>query len=180
MEEENEIEEGNRREEREKIKFRDLSGWLKTIIIVGVLMILLIIVAIGLMWTYTRDTRSITSGLAQGLYTQIICSQSDVIITNVTTNSTPNVFNVTLFRQNGDREIEGVKLVFIRNENSTDNTIVDISGNINYLQNITKSVTISSMGLSNPTEVTAAIYFIDNYWNIGNQMPCYASNPFEF
>jgi len=86
------------------------------------------------------------------------CLRTKIVVphvSNVTTN-----FSVVLSREGGEDEIEGVKLVFT-NESQSSNFVIDTPGNIAPSEISTKYVTILETQLENPSKVRTIVYFLD-------------------
>lgn len=123
-------------------------------IIATLILILLTIVLIGIVWVVvsgivTNSTKQVNSG-AQ-------CLNSGVQITSASCTGTGNDCNVTIQRTLGTDVIGGVRLIFINA--AANSSVNDTSGNI-----LTQASTIAqdwSPGVTNVTEVDAAIYFAD-------------------
>jgi len=144
-------------------------------IVATLLIILLTLVAVGIIWIVVR---SVVQGGSQQMSIDTMCIQANVVATQVN-NATPSDFSVTLNRQGGEDEIGGVKLVFTNEDGST-NDIHDISGNIQALQTITRTVTVNinpTTGVPNPTRVSVVVYFLDDS---GNEQLCQTSTQKTF
>lgn len=145
---------------------RGLSTVVATLII-----ILLVFVAIGLLWTVVRN---FVQGGSDSIDLGSKCVDIVVTPTKVVHNSSQsNIYNVTLLRNSGTGEIGGVKLVFT-GENSDANFVQDIPGDISVLSVKTVPVAVD---ISDPNNVQAVVYFIDKS---GNIQYCQNSEEYNF
>jgi flagellin-like protein len=137
-------------------------------IIATLILILLTVVLVGIVWVVvsgvvTNSTKQVNSG-AQ-------CLNSGIQITSATCNQAGTDCNVTVQRTLGTDSIGGIRLVFI---NAAGNSAInDTSGNLVPLQSVTAPDW--STGISNVTEVDAAIYFTDA---AGNKQVCNVGTKF--
>jgi hypothetical protein len=86
------------------------------------------------------------------------CLRTNIAVThvrNVTTN-----FSVTLSREGGEDEIEGIKLVFT-NKTQNSNFVMDTPGNIALYEASTRYIAILYSQLENPSKVRTIVYFTD-------------------
>jgi len=123
-------------------------------IIATLILILLTIVLIGIVWVVvsgivTNSTKQVNSG-AQ-------CLNSGIQITSASCTKAGNNCNVTIQRTLGTDTINGVRLIFINA--ATNSAINDTVGDIPTQGSI--NAQNWNPGVSNVSEVDAAIYFSD-------------------
>jgi flagellin-like protein len=137
-------------------------------IIATLILILLTIVLVGVVWVVvsgivTNSTKQTTTG-AQ-------CFDSGVQVTTATCRQSGADCNVTVQRTTGSDTIGGIRLVFLNAAGNS--SFNDTSGNIQTLASVTAQDW--SPGVSNVTEVDAAIYFTDA---AGNKNICSGATKF--
>ena len=122
-----------------------------SLIVTLLMIILLIFVAIGIFWYVTRNV--LEEGTEQ-FELGSKCLSIDVRATAVTCNL--GVCDVTYTRRAGGDDIGGIKFIF---SDGTTSTETDISGNLPELETKTEIGIVT--GLTTPTSVEIAVYFID-------------------
>jgi hypothetical protein len=130
---------------------RGLSTVVTTLII-----ILLVLVAIGIIWVVVNNV--ITEGSEEVDYS-VKCLEVDVKATSVA-NCGMASCDLTLKRGAGGEDIAGVKVVF-SNSTSGSSDVIDYAGNIDELQTITPTITITGL-TNNPDKVEVTPYFTDS------------------
>lgn len=139
-------------------------------IIATLIIILLVFVAVAILWVVVRGF--ISGGTGQ-LDLSSKCIDSIVTPTKVN-NTATGVYQVTVFRERGEDEIGGIKLIFT-GEAENANYIQDVPGNIPALSLTTVDVTIQDV--TDPDKVEAVIYYVDGS---GNQQYCQGGESLEF
>jgi flagellin-like protein len=155
---------------------KGLSGIVTTLII-----ILLVLVAIGVIWTVVNNLLGKSSGTIQAAQKclDVDLRATKVVKTNPTAGSFDGYYNVTLSRKPTGEGGVGAKLVFY---DATQNTApVDFgSSDIKPLATITQSVDMSDGGVNpifNATKVEVTPYFIDD---AGKEQLCSTTTSFDF
>lgn len=139
-------------------------------IVVAMIMIVLVLVAVGIIWTTLRNT--IESG-AEQIDFSTKCLDVDIRATNLECGGVNNdICNVTLSRSAGGDDVAGVKLA-LTNSQEESNYIHDASGNIEPLETITE--TNINTGISDVSIVDVSAYFEDS---LGNEQICSTKNRF--
>lgn len=133
-------------------------------IVVMLIMIVLVLVAIGIIWTAIRGT--IQSGSEQ-IQLSSKCLDVSIQSTKLVCGGASNdVCNATVSRSAGGDEIAGIKLVF-SNAAADGNKIIDVPGNIAPLE--VKTVSDVNTGITNTSSVEIVPYFKDSS---GNEQLC--------
>jgi flagellin-like protein len=136
---------------------RGISDIIATLVLVLLTIVLIAIVWVVVSGIVTNSTKQASSG-AQ-------CLNSAVQISSASCTHAGNNCNVTVQRTLGSDNIGGVRLVFI---NAASNSSVnDTSGNI--ITQASATAQNWNPGVTNVTEIDAAIYFTDN---AGNKNVC--------
>jgi hypothetical protein len=141
-------------------------------IVTAVIMIVLSLIAVGVVWTIINNV--VESG-SEKVSLSSSCLDVKIKATKVICSGTnEGTCDVTLKRESGGKDIEGVKLIFT--DEAKENTYVaTIVGNIAPLA--TKTEKLIDTGLVNPIKVEVAPYFFDES---DNEQLCPAVNPYEF
>ena len=140
-----------------------------SMIVSTLIIILLVLVAIGIVWVVVKNL--IDAGTDQISYNSK-CLDVDIKAKTVTNTSLTN-YSVTLLRTGSGEDIAGIKLVFFNASDST-SSVKDISGNIEPLATVTKSI-MGDIEMANKLEVTP--YFQDDS---GNEKLCSQTSSLEF
>ena len=148
----------NKKEESQEVNFfnnslKDVRGLSN--VIVTLIMIVLVLIAVGLIWTAVQGT--IESGTEQ-IEISSKCLKVDIKATKLAC-TTAGVCNVTITRSVGGDDLEGIKLSLTNAVGET-NYIHDIPGNIVPLE--TKTELAIDTGITDVSRVEVAPYFLDN------------------
>ena len=137
-----------------KLLLKDVKGLSN--VIVMLIMIVLVLVAVGLIWTAVQS--NIESGTEQ-IEVSSKCLKVDVKATKLECGGAGNgVCNVTIKRNVGGDDLAGIKLSLGNSEGET-NYIHDIPGNIVPLE--TKTELDITTGITDVSFVEIAPYFVD-------------------
>ena len=149
----------DKKEVRQEVNFfnnilKDVKGLSN--VIVTLIMIVLVLVAVGLIWTAVQS--NIESGTEQ-IEISSKCLKIDIKATQLGCGGVNNgVCNVTITRNVGGGDLAGVKLS-LTNTGGETNYIHDIPGNIVPLE--TKTEVDITTGLTDVSIVAVAPYFVD-------------------
>jgi hypothetical protein len=151
-------------------------------LIFGVVLIVLVVIILILWVLFSGIFKEKTDFKTDDVpYLSPVCLSSNVSATNVTRfiHGNPgqnDIYLVTLSRESGSDEIDGVIVAFM-NDLETNNFVEPISGDIPLLQNAIKTVEVPVSALENSTKVRVAIYFMNE---AGEQQICPTSKIFKF
>ncbi|MCH8945712.1 MAG: hypothetical protein IIA85_02210 [Nanoarchaeota archaeon] len=149
----------DKKEVRQEINFfnnilKDVKGLSN--VIVTLIMIVLVLVAVGLIWTAVQS--NIESGTEQ-IEVSAKCLKIDIKATKLECGGVNNgVCNVTVTRNVGGDDLAGIKLILTNTEGET-NYVNDVPGNIVPLE--TKTEVDITTGLTDVSIVAVAPYFLD-------------------
>ena len=149
----------DRKEVKQEFSFsnnflRDVKGLSN--VIVTLIMIVLVLVAVGLIWTAVQS--NIESGTEQ-IEVSSKCLKVDIKATKLECSGVNNgVCSVTVTRNVGGDDLAGIKLI-LTNTGGETNYIHDIPGNIVPLE--TKTEVDITTGLTDVSIVAVAPYFVD-------------------
>jgi len=122
-------------------------------VVTTLILILLVLVAVGIIWVVIRAVVETGTGTID--YTAK-CLRVDLRAT-VVNNTAGTNYDVTLKRESGGDDINGVKIVF---SNDTDSSsVIDSLGNIETLATVTRNV---NGEISNANKVEVTPYFLDD------------------
>ena len=147
-------------------------------IVATLLIILLTLVAVGIIWVVVKN---VVQGGSQQVDLSSKCLAANVVATKVT-NTSDNVFDVTLSRQGGNDQMDGVKLVFT-NADGTTSSVTDVpldKNNFGPLSTYTATATVDitpGTGVPNPNKVSVVVYFKDSS---GNAQLCSTATQLSF
>ena len=149
----------DKKEVRQKVNFfnnilKDVKGLSN--VIVTLIMIVLVLVAVGLIWTAVQS--NIESGTEQ-IEVSAKCLKIDIKATKLECGGVNNgVCNVTVTRNVGGDDLAGIKLILTNTEGET-NYVNDVPGNILPFE--TKTEVDITTGLTDVSIVAVAPYFLD-------------------
>lgn len=140
---------------RKRFLLKDVKGLSN--VIVTLILIVLVLVAVGIVWTAIQNT--LESGTEQ-IEVSSKCLKIDVKVTRLECGGVDNsICNVTVTRNVGGDDLAGIKLS-LANDLGETNYIHDVPGNIAPLE--TKTELAIDTGITDISIVEIAPYFVDD------------------